>query len=85
MTELVKKVVVSAYHLESNVIIECDYKLIVDVISKISADGSFYSVPNLLAILKATRSNVSRLTCFFSYYICCERKPVFSIVLKFPA
>ena len=36
----VKKIVVFAYHFKSNRMIECDYKPIVDALSKMSVGGS---------------------------------------------
>lgn len=54
----VKRVVVSAYHPQTNGMIERGHKPIVDALSKISAGGSTNWVRNLPAVLWVDQSTV---------------------------
>ncbi len=78
----IKRVVMSAYHLQANEMIKYGHKLIIDAFS-IMLDGSSANwVQNLSTILWADWSTVHIFTGFISYYICCDSKPVLPIELE---
>ncbi len=78
----VKRVVVSAYHLKANEMIERGHKPIVDVLSKMSDGGSTNWVQNLPAVLWADQSTVSTSTGRLPYYICRGSESVLPIELE---
>ena len=78
----VKRVVVSAYHLQANVIIDRGHQPIVDTLLKLSDGGFNYWVCHLPAVLWADRLFIRISTNLTPYYIYCKSEPVFSIELE---
>ena len=77
----IKRVLISAYHLQTNRIIKRGHKPIVNAPLKMSAGRSINGVQNLPVVLWADQSIVRMSTSLTPYYINCRSKSVFSIKL----
>ena len=76
--------VVLAYYLQANGMIERGHKPIVNTLSKISDGGSTNWVRNLSAIFWANQSTVRTSTSLTPYYISCGNELVLLIELEIP-
>lgn len=68
--------IVSAYHILTNEIIERNHKPIVDALPKISNKESINWISNSTPVLWADQLSIYILTSLTLYYICCKSEPI---------
>lgn len=78
----IKQVVVSAYPIQANRIMERGHKQIVDMFSKMSEGSRKNWVQNFLALLLVNRYTLHTYTGLTSYYLNCGSGPVLPIELE---
>lgn len=80
----IKKVVVLAYHLQANEVIECGYKPIVNTLSKMLDKNFTNWMQNLAIVFWADQLTVYTLIGLTLYHISYDNKLVFPIKLEIP-